>query len=118
MPASIDFCLVESHNDQAGQRTTKLTIATTLLDHRLYDDRWLAGVYRGRYRVELDIKSIKVTLDIPRAKRLEMVRAELCSSGRACQLRRPAINGEPPLGTVSPFIPTGSAIRSLTPIEF
>ncbi len=52
MPESIDVRLVESINDEPGQRTEKLTIATALLDHKLYDALWLAGVYRGRWRVE------------------------------------------------------------------
>lgn len=81
MPASIEVRLVESINDQPGQRTEKLTIATTLLDHKLYDARWLAGIYRGRWRVELDIRAIKVTLgmDILRGKTPEMLRTELWS---------------------------------------
>lgn len=81
MPESLKVRLVESVNEQAGQRTEKLTIATTLLDHRLYDAAWLAGIYRGRWRVELDIRAIKVTLgmDILRAKTPQMVRTELWS---------------------------------------
>ena len=81
MPASIEVRLVESINEQAGQRTRKLTIATTLLDHKLYDVPWLAGIYRGRWRVELDIRAIKCTLgmDILRAKTPDMVRTELWS---------------------------------------
>ena len=70
MPASLDVRLVESVNDVPGRRTEKLVIATTLLDHRAYDDCWLAGLYRGRRRVELDIRAIKVTLgmDVLRAR--------------------------------------------------
>ena len=81
MPQSLEVRLVESINEQPGQRTEKLTIATTLLDHKLYDAVWLAGIYRGRWRVELDIRAIKVTLgmDILRAKTPEMVRTELWS---------------------------------------
>ena len=81
MPERLEVRLVESINDQPGQRTEKITIATTLLDHRLYDARWMAGIYRGRWRVELDIRAIKVTLgmDILRAKTPEMVRTELWS---------------------------------------
>ena len=81
MPKSLEVRLVESINEQAGQRTEKITIATTLLDHKLYDAKWLAGIYRGRWRVELDIRAIKVTLgmDILRAKTPEMVRTELWS---------------------------------------
>jgi hypothetical protein len=81
MPASLDVRLVESRNEQAGQRTEKLTIATTLLDHKQYDAAWLAGIYRGRWRVELDLRAIKCTLgmDILRAKTPAMVRTELWS---------------------------------------
>ncbi len=81
MPEWLEVRLVESVNEQPGQRTEKITIATTLLDHQLYDARWLAGIYRGRWRVELDLRAIKVTLgmDILRAKTPEMVRTELWS---------------------------------------
>lgn len=81
MPESLEVRLVESVNEQPGQRTEKITIATTLLDHCLYDAPWLAGIYRGRWRVELDLRAIKVTLgmDILRAKTPEMVRTELWS---------------------------------------
>ena len=81
MPKTLEVRLVESINEQAGQRTQQITIATTLLDHKLYEASWLAGIYRGRWRVELDIRAIKVTLgmDILRAKTPEMVRTELWS---------------------------------------
>ena len=81
MPASLEVRLVQSRNEQAGQRTEKLTIATTLLDHKQYPAAWLAGIYRGRWRVELDIRAIKCTLgmDILRAKTPTMVRTELWS---------------------------------------
>jgi hypothetical protein len=90
MPRAIEVRLVESVNVQPGQRTEKLTIATTLLDHKLYDASWLAGIYRGRWRVELDIRAIKVTLgmDILRAKTPEMVRTELWSCLLAYNLIR------------------------------
>lgn len=81
MPESLEVRLVESRNEQPGQRTENITIATTLLDHKLHDAAWLAGIYRGRWRVELDIRAIKVTLgmDVLRAKTPEMVRTELWS---------------------------------------
>lgn len=104
MPESLEVRLVESHNEQAGQRTEKLTIATTLLDHKLYAAAWLAGIYRGRWRVEFDIRAIKVTLgmDIIRAKTPKMVRTELwscllvyttCFANRCC--KRPAAAAGP-----------------------
>ncbi len=81
MPACLEVRLVQSRNEQAGQRTEKLTLATTLLDHKQYDAAWLAGLYRGRWRVELDLRAIKCTLgmDILRAKTPTMVRTELWS---------------------------------------
>lgn len=81
MPAALEVRLVESINEQAGQRTEKITIATTLLDHKLHDAAWLAGIYRGRWRVELDLRAIKVTLgmDVLRAKTPAMARTELWS---------------------------------------
>jgi len=53
----------------------------TLLDHKQYPAAWLAGIYRGRWRVELDLRAIKCTLgmDILRAKTPAMVRTELWS---------------------------------------
>ena len=57
MPACLEVRLVQSRNEQAGQRTEKLTLATTLLDHKQYDAAWLAGLYRGRWRVELDLRA-------------------------------------------------------------
>lgn len=90
MPLTIDVRLVESMNEEDGQRTEKLTIATTLLDHKQYSAAWLAGIYRGRWRVELDIRAIKITLgmDILRAKTPEMVRTELWSCLLAYNLIR------------------------------
>lgn len=81
MPVELEVRLVESVNEVPGQRTEKIVIATTLLDHRIYDARWLAGIYRGRWRVELDIRAIKVTLgmDFLRARTPEMLRTELWS---------------------------------------
>ena len=80
-PASIDLRLVESVNDPLRQRTEKLATATTLLDHKRYDAKWLAGTYCATWRGALEIRSIKCTLgmDIQRAKSLEMVRTELWS---------------------------------------
>lgn len=108
MPESIDVRLVESVNDQPGQRSEKLTIATTLLDHQLYDAKWLAGIYRGRWRVELDIRSIKCTLgmDILRAKTPEMVRTELWSCLLLYNLIRESM--------LSAAISTGRSCRSLS----
>jgi hypothetical protein len=44
MPEKLEVRLVESVNEQPGQRTEKITLATTQLDHRQYDAQWLAGI--------------------------------------------------------------------------
>jgi hypothetical protein len=108
MPESIDVRLVESVNEQPGQRTQKLTIATTLLDHKLYDAKWRAGIYRGRWRVELDTRSIKCTLgmDILRAKSPEMLRTELWSCLLLYNLIRESM--------LSAAMGTGRSCRSLS----
>ena len=108
MPKTIQVRLVESLNDQPGQRTEKITIATTLLDHKLYDAKWLAGIYRGRWRVELDIRAIKVTLgmDILRAQTPEMVRTELWSCLLVYNLLRESM--------LQAAIRSGRACRSLS----
>jgi hypothetical protein len=81
LPQEIRVRLVHVSCDVPGQRTRQLTIATTRLNHKVYSGEWIAGLYRGRWTVELDIRAIKSTLglDILRAKSPEMVRTELWS---------------------------------------
>jgi len=62
-----------------GFRTRVLVVATTLLDAGSFSHSELAGLYRARWHVELDLRSIKLTLkmDVLRCKTPEMVRKEL-----------------------------------------
>ena len=64
---------------QRGFRTRLLIVVTTLLDAGSFSRADLAGLYRSRWHVELDLRSIKLTLkmDVLRCKSPEMVRKEL-----------------------------------------
>jgi hypothetical protein len=60
-------------------RSRTITIATTLLDHRVYSKTSLAKLYRQRWQAELNLRSLKTVLqmDVLRCKTPEMVRKEL-----------------------------------------
>ncbi len=64
---------------QPGFRVRVLVIATTLLDHVAYPPSELAELYRARWNAELDLRSLKQTLqiDVLRCKTPELVRKEL-----------------------------------------
>jgi hypothetical protein len=67
------------HIEQAGFRTTTLVIATTLLDSEEVTQADLAELYRARWNAELDLRSLKRTLqmDVLRCKTPELVRKEI-----------------------------------------
>ena len=87
---SVRNSLVDIVVDQAGFRSKKFTIATTITDIKLYSRDWIGSVYRSRWLVELDIRSIKCSLgmDEIRAKSPEMVRTEIWSCLLAYNLIR------------------------------
>lgn len=62
-----------------GFRTKKITIATTLVDHKQFPAAAFAELYQRRWLVELFLRDIKITLgmDILRCKTPEMVQKEL-----------------------------------------
>jgi Transposase DDE domain len=64
---------------QRGFRVKTLIIATTLLDAEAFTQEDLAQLYRARWNAELDLRSLKQTLqmDILRCKTPELVRKEL-----------------------------------------
>ena len=64
---------------QRGFRTRKLVVVTTLLDPEEYTKRDLAQIYRARWNHELDLASIKVTMQmgVLRCKTPELVRKEV-----------------------------------------
>lgn len=89
-PPTIEIRLVDIQVEQAGFRTDAFTIATTIMDRKVYSAAWIGSVYQSRWLVELDIRSIKCSLgmDILRAKTPEMVRTELWSCLLAYNLIR------------------------------
>jgi hypothetical protein len=62
-----------------GFRTKKITVATTLIDHKQFPASAFAELYRRRWLVELFLRDIKITLgmDILRCKTPAMVEKEL-----------------------------------------
>jgi hypothetical protein len=90
LPEQIEIRLVDVIIEQAGFRSKKYTIATTMVETKVYSRDWIASIYRSRWLVELDIRSIKCSLDmdIVRAKTPAMVRTEIWSCLLAYNLIR------------------------------
>ena len=77
-----DFLLVRECRvrvEQPGFRVRTLVIATTLLDAEEYTRDDLAQLYRARWNIELDWRSIKdvLQMDVLRCKTPELVRKEV-----------------------------------------
>ena len=89
-PERIEIRLVDVTIDQPGFRSSKYTIATTILDTKVFTRHWITEVYRSRWLVELDIRDIKCSLgmDIVRAKTPAMVQTEIWSCLLAYNLVR------------------------------
>jgi hypothetical protein len=73
-----------------GWRTKDVTVVTTLLDAATYPKEDIASLYRARWQVELDLRSIKAHLhmDILRCKTPAMVRKEIWAHFLAYNLTR------------------------------
>jgi hypothetical protein len=65
--------------EQPGFRVRSLVVATTLLDAEEFTKEDLARLYRARWNAELDLRSLKQTLqmDVLRCKTPELVRKEI-----------------------------------------
>jgi hypothetical protein len=79
--------------EQAGFRTSALVVATTLLDPVAFTREDLAGLYRARWNAELDLRSLKRTLqmDVLRGKTPDLVRKEVWAHVLAYNLVRTAM---------------------------
>jgi hypothetical protein len=79
--------------EQPGFRVTTLIVATTLLDPVEYSRDDLAQLYRTRWNAELDLRSLKQTLqmDVLRCKTPELVRKEIWTHVLAYNLIRTII---------------------------
>ena len=90
LPASITVREVRSRVEQAGFRTRSIVVVTTPLDPAQASRKELATLYRARWNNELDLRSIKVTLqmDMLRCKTPELVRKEIWTHVLAYNLIR------------------------------
>jgi Transposase DDE domain len=79
MPLELWVRVVRVRVRQAGFRTRSLLVATTLVDIKETTAAELADLYRARWQCELNLRSLKVTLqmDVLRCEDPEMVRKEI-----------------------------------------
>jgi Transposase DDE domain len=76
---TMEVRIVRIRVEQRGFRTQVLEVVTTLLDAEIYRKKDIAILYRKRWHVELDLRSIKIVLgmDLLLSKTPEMVRKEI-----------------------------------------
>lgn len=79
LPSSLEVREVHVHVHQPGFRTESLVVVTTLLDADEYTKDDIAELYHRRWLIELDIRSLKITLgmDVLRCRTPDMVRREI-----------------------------------------
>jgi len=79
IPNTLEMREIRYNVVQPGYRSQTLTIATTLTDAEMYSKEDIAELYGFRWNSELDIRSIKDSLNLGhvRCKSPEMVRKEL-----------------------------------------
>ena len=90
MPESLTLRQVDTKVEEPGFRVRALTIVTTLVNKKSYSQSEISELYRRRWMVELDIRSIKCSMgmDILRSKSPEMVRKEIWACLLAYNLLR------------------------------
>lgn len=64
LPESLTLREVRVHVSQKGFRTRELVVVTTLLDPELYDADEIAALYRRRWQAELNLRSLKIVLQM------------------------------------------------------
>lgn len=79
IPETLELREIRYHISEPGRRTQTIDIITTLVDADTYTKEDIAALYGFRWNAELDIRSIKVALNLAhvRCKSPEMVRREL-----------------------------------------
>lgn len=79
LPAPVAIRVLRVCVPQRGFRTRVVLVATTLLDAQVYPKEDRAGLYRARWYAELELRSIKQTMqmDVLRCKTPAMVRKEI-----------------------------------------
>jgi hypothetical protein len=79
LPDTIEMRELRVQVTQPGFRTRVVLVATTLLDAQAYAKEELAALYRARWHAELDLRSLKQTMqmDVLRCKPPAMVHKEI-----------------------------------------
>ena len=79
IPPTLELREIRYNIIEKGRRTRTMTVVTTLIDAEEYTKEEIAQLYGFRWNVELDIRSIKQSLNLAhvRCKSPEMVRREL-----------------------------------------
>jgi len=95
LPDHLQIRVCRVHVERPGFRSKLLVLATTLLDPIEYPKEELASLYRARWNVELDIRSLKQTLqmDTLRCKTPSLVRKEIWTHVLAYNLIRTIMAG-------------------------
>lgn len=90
MPQWLSIREFRVHVADKAKRVQRLTIATTLTDKRAYPAKELGGLFRQRWHVELDLRSLKthMHMEMLRTKSPEMVRREVAAHLLAYNLIR------------------------------
>jgi len=90
LPESLTIRETRVRVEQPGFRVKTLIVATTLLDANEFTKGDLAQLYRARWNAELDLRSLKRTLqmDVLRCKTPELVRKEIWTHVLAYNLIR------------------------------
>ena len=79
LPRVLVMCELRVRVEKPGFRTKHFVVVTSLLDAKQYPRAAISRLYRDRWNVELDIRSIKQTLkmDVLRCKSPELVVKEI-----------------------------------------
>lgn len=95
MPETIEVRVIRFTIRQPGRRTKEIEVVTTLTDAEAYSRDDIAELYGLRWNTELDIRSIKSTLNLDhlRCKTPAMVLAEVWATILAYNLIRTTVAG-------------------------
>jgi hypothetical protein len=90
MPEKLTVRMIRGKVTQPGYRAKEITIVTTLTDAKAYRRDQLLELYHQRWQVELDIRSIKTTMQMEmlKTKTPEMCRSEVWMHALAYNLAR------------------------------
>jgi hypothetical protein len=79
LPEELTVRLLRFRVDIPGFRSSRITVATSLLDPVAYPAARIAALYRDRWLIELRFRDIKITLgmDVLRGKKPDIVRKEI-----------------------------------------